>query len=378
MNPGRFSHFAWPVSPYCGKSRAYLDWKGAPYDEVVVTAYQLYFTVRRAVGRMVMPTIRTPAGEWLQDTSLIIDTLEASGQLPGPSITPPGKVQRLADRLLELHGDEWVAVAALHKRWNDPENDRFARREFGRCAFPWLPAAIATPLAAPFANRMAGFLPKLGIDDATAPGVDTYVDGLIANLEHHLGATGLPYLLGHRPGLGDFALYGPMWAHLYRDPATTSLFDDAPAVRAWLERLTSPSEADRSPTTAFLPGDEVPETLDPLFRTVFDEQMVFTDALVDAMNAWTEAPANAAATRLPRSLGDSPFVVGGRPGTRKLVTFTGWMLQRPLDAYAADPQACDPWLDRVGGASLAAMRLHRRQEMTEFKLRLVPQAPTSP
>ncbi len=29
MNQARFLHFAWRVSPYSAKTRAYLDWKGA-------------------------------------------------------------------------------------------------------------------------------------------------------------------------------------------------------------------------------------------------------------------------------------------------------------------------------------------------------------
>ena len=39
-----------------------------------------------------------------------------------------------------------------------------------------------------------------------------------ALFERHLGETGVPFLLGHRPSIGDFGLLAPIYAHLYRDP----------------------------------------------------------------------------------------------------------------------------------------------------------------
>ena len=116
-------HYAWPVSHFSAKTRPYLRFKGIPHREVRPTVHGLGVTVRRAVGRSVMPTVRLPDGRWLQDTSDIIDELER--RFPEPSITPPGHAQRVASLLLELFGDEWLVIVAMHYRWNLAENRRF-------------------------------------------------------------------------------------------------------------------------------------------------------------------------------------------------------------------------------------------------------------
>lgn len=352
------------MSPYSAKTRAYLRFKGIPFDDIPPTAGQLFRTIRRAVGRPVMPTVRTPDGEWLQDSSDIIDALEQ--RVPEPSITPPGAAQRVASLLLELHGDEWLPIVAMHTRWNLPENAAFARDEFARNGFPRLPAFIGRRLASRIVKKMRGYLPILGIRPGTRAGVDAYATRLIEILERHLQEH--PFLLGGRPCIGDFALFGPLWAHVFRDPASTARFDDAPAVRAWFDRLLTPPTG----VGGFLAGDEVPATLDPLFELLFREQFAYILALADAIERYCDA--HPEATRVPRSLGDHDFIIGGHAGTRRLITFSWWMAQRPLDAYQeaseADHPTVDAWLERVGG--LAAMRrpIRRRFVRREFKMAL--------
>ena len=122
---------------------------------------------------------------------------------------------------------------------------------------------------------------------------------------------------------------------------------------SWFERLGTPAAEPGS----FLPEDRVPETLDPVFRVLFAEQFDYFGRLVEAIDAYCAVHPDA--SRVPRSLGDTSFCMGGVSGVRKLTTFGQWMLQRPLDAYAGlGPDDREPvalWLDRVGGRE--AMRL---------------------
>ena len=111
---------------------------------------------------------------------------------------------------------------------------------------------------------------------------------------------------------------------------------------------------------------------DPLFNTLFAEQMVFVAALMDAVDAWcAEHPE---ATRVPRSLGPAPLTIGGCTGTRKLATFTHWMAQRPYDLYhgldEADRAAADRWLERVGGREAMARTVRHRFVRRDFKMGL--------
>ncbi len=326
---------SWPVSPYSAKVRAYLRWKGAAFEDQAPSVVGLQRRIAKAVGRPIMPTIERPDGTWLQDSSEIIDVLE--GELAGPSITPPGAKQRLVDRMLELHGDEWLPLAALHYRWNIPENAAFARREFAKYGAPWLPNVLGRLLIRPVANQMAGYLPKLGVDERTRPGVERFTEAQIARLDAHFADH--PFLLGSRPCLGDFALFGPLWAHLFRDPATTAMFDGAPHVRAWIERLRGP----RAEEGEFLADDAVPATLEPILAAMLAEQGAYVEALIGAIDAWCDE--NPDATRIPRALGNTPFVIGGETGERRLITESLWKIQRPLDVATDDATA---WLRTLG------------------------------
>ena len=355
-------HYSWLASPYSGKTRTYLRFKGIPHEDVPPTARQLLGTIKGAVGQAIMPTVLLPDGTWLQDSSDIIDTLEA--KYPTPSIVPQRPIQKIASLLLELHGDEWLPLFALHYRWNVPENKRFALADFAKSGFPTLPGILARRLITPFANKMAGYAPKLGVNEATIPGIVGFAIELIARLEVHFEQT--PFLLGGRPCHADFALFGPLWAHGFRDPGSTHLFDHAPHVRAWFDRLLTPAGAPGD----FLDADEIPTTLDPIFRTLFEEQFVFLQGLIAAIDEYCAA--NPDAKRVPRSLGDHPFTFGGAQGERRLVTASQWMAQRPLDVYAglgeADRSPVDAWLRRVGGFEAMQTQIRHPFERRNFKM----------
>jgi len=357
-------HYGWLVSPYSAKTRTYLRFKQIPFDDEVPSALKLATTIRKVVGKAIMPTVLRADGTWMQDSSEIIDAMEA--EFTEPSITPPGPSQQLASLLLELHGDEWLPIVALHYRWNLAGNAAFARDEFGRYGFPWLPGILARRLAAPMADKMASYLPLVGVHPETIPGVEKFTGDLIAQLDKHFYRH--HYLLGGRPCLGDFALVGPLWAHLYRDPQSRSLFVGADSVVNWMERLLDPPNE----CGEFLPGDEVPTTLDPIFKTLFAEQFAFVADLVAAIDRYCKKKPEA--TRVPRSLGDRDFVIGGCTGKRRLITFSQWMAQRPLDLYHGfdDEQrgTVDRWLSEVGGRQAMQLRIRNPFERHEFKMRL--------
>lgn len=350
----RYQHYGWSVSPYAAKTRAWLTYKGLPFDDIDVTAFFLNFTVRRIVRREILPTVKCPDGTWLQDTSVIIDTLEA--RHPEPGTVPPGPTQRIASLLLELHGDEWLLPVVIHTRWNIPENARYALDAFGRLGFPRLPRPLGKLLMWPLEYMVRKYGRMWGIRPETIPGIEAFLRELIARLDTHLSDH--PYLLGGRPCLGDFALFGPLWAHVYSDPGSRAFFDDAPAVRAWLDRLCAPPER----IGEFLPDDAVPETLDPIFETLFAEQMPALREMVEVIDAWCEA--HPKARRMPRNLDERPFTIGGHAGMRHTRSFTQFMLQRPVDAYAAlEPAqraAVDRWLGRVGGAGALDITIRNR------------------
>jgi glutathione S-transferase len=334
------THFGWLVSPYSAKTRSYLAYKEIPFSDIEPNVIQLFRTIKGAVGRVIMPTVRLSDGRWLQDSSLIIDHFEA--EAGEPSVHPTGHAQRLASYLLEVFADEWLPMAALHYRWNIEENARFAIKDFARSGIPFLPSWLGQKIVARFADRMRGYLPVLGVDEGTIPGVEEMVATTIRALDRQLERT--PYILGGRPCLGDFALFGPLWAHLYRDPGSRSLFDDAVHVRRWMDALREGAKAE----DPFLPDDVVPDCLDALFACALEDQWRWIETLVAAIDSYCDAHPDA--KRVPRALGAADFMLRSRPGkNRKLVTFVQWKAQRARQAYEAADGAADPWMRRVLG-----------------------------
>lgn len=329
-----YTHYGWPVSPYSAKTRAYLRYKQIPFEDVCPTARQLAGPIKKAVGAAIMPTIHTSDGEWMQDSSEIIDEFER--RFPHRAVVPRTPRQRVVSSLLEFHGDEWLIPLAIHYRWNYPANHKFAIAEFAKYGVPLIPGCIAKPLIRPVARKMAAYREILGITPTTIPGFESFAetlfDQLEAHFEHH------DFLLGSRPCIADFAMYATPWAHVWRDPGSRHVFDNRPRCVAWFERLNSPSGEEG----AFLSHDEVPETLLPVLETMFREQMPYTRELVARVDAYCSE--NPDATRVPRSLGYQDFSIGGVEGKRKITTFSQWMLQRPLSIYEA--------LDERGKASV--------------------------
>lgn len=395
------SLYGWLVSPYTAKVRAMLHYKRIRFHDVTPSAAVLQLRIKPAVGRTIMPSVQLADGSWRQDSALVCDEIEAvHAERP---TKPPGAAQQLASLLLELHADEWMPMVALHYRWNREDNATWAVTEFGRCGFPWLPTLLSAPLIRPFAAKMQSFRKVQGVGEPTRAGVEAFATGLIAQLEAHFARPGATdYLLGSAPCRGDFALYGPLWAHLFRDPFSRSLFDAAPNVVRWIERLHGhrrdpafpelptarpPPDAPAGPSGAsFLPRDEVPSTLDPLFGTVFAEQWPFLATLSRAIDAHVAAHPDD--ERVPRAFGYAPFVVGGHVGERRLITYQAWRLQRCLAHYEAvavapsrslELRSLDGWLERLGVAEAfralrPAVRLEREAGLPAAQDVLRPRA----
>lgn len=352
MTSGTYLHYAAEVSLYSGKTRAFLRYKGARFEEVALSRRVYREVIVPAVGRAVIPVVRTPEGEMLQDTTVIIDALD--DRLGGPSVYPEGPLQRLVSLLLEVYGDEWLVMPAMHYRWHyKRENLAFILEEFGAVvggAPPrrgrWL-LGIAPALY--FGGMYSGYF---GITRAMRGVIEASYVGFLRDFDRHLAAH--PYLLGTRPSIGDLGLVAPLYAHLYRDPKPGRLMRDvAPNVARWVERMQAPPEPRGG---AFLPDDEVPQTLLPILRRMFDEQAPVLVDTIRRTDAWARAHREAVA--VPRMIGSHRYLVGGVAAERKVTPYSQWMFQRPLDAFAALTSAeharIDPVLASVGG--LAALQ----------------------
>lgn len=354
--------FGAPLSLYSGKARAYLDWKGADYTEVLATPDIHQSEIIPAVGRPVIPVVKLADGTILQDTTVIIDHFEAV--LPGPPVYPDTPRQRLAALLLETYGDEWLVIPAMHYRWN--YNEEWVYGEFGKVALPSGTEAEQQEAGKARGAAFKGFVPMLGINKATIPAVEASYEALLADLDAHFAAH--PFLLGSRPSIGDFGLIGPLYAHNYRDPASGEIMRRlAPNVTKWVERMIAP----KPQSGEFLEGDEVPETLLPVLARMMGEQLPYLTNVASMLDDWAKANGDA---ELPRALGMAPFEIEGICGERLSLPFSLWMLQRSLDYLASlegnDRAACEAMLRKCGGDLLLDFKMPVRLVFENHQLRV--------
>ncbi|QTD55359.1 glutathione S-transferase family protein [Parasphingorhabdus cellanae] len=356
--------YAAPLSLYSGKARAYLDWKDVDYEEVLSSGEVYKDIIVPKVGRPVIPVIDTDDGHTIQDTTCIIDHFEAV--VPGPSVYPDTPKQRLVALLLETFGDEWLVIPAMHYRWN--YNEEWVYGEFGATAAPDATSEEQLALGRERGANFKGFCPILGINPHTIPAIEASYEALLADLDVHFAAH--DYLLGSRPSIGDYGLIGPLYAHLYRDPASGEIMKRlAPRVATWVERMVNV----KTPLSGeFLPDDEVPESLFPVLNRMMREQMPFLQTTAHMLDAWAKDNEGA---EIPRALGMADFTVEGVTAQRIAPPFSLWMLRRALDYYAglaeAHKSAVDSMLSSVDGADGFQQFQHgRRLVFEKFKLAL--------
>jgi glutathione S-transferase len=349
-----YIHYAWHLSYFSGKSRSYLLYKNIPHIEKPIDFYTFSVRAKKHTNAAVMPIVVTPEGEWLQDTSHIIDRLEQ--RFPEAPVVPATPVQRMASYLMELWGDEWWLVVAMYTRWCHPENYVVFERDAGRGLLPYFPRFIQNRVAAKAANQMRGHLPSLGLVPGQIEMVAEWTRNALDLLEAHFAQ--YPFLFGDKPSIGDFGLIGPLYAHLGRDPwSKRELIDPRRNLSAWVDRMNNP----KALSGKFLPNDQVPDTLTPIFQLICREFLPLIEGILREVNiALPKCPPGKA---LPRGLGGVNFPMGNGSYRRAAIPYILWMVQRMLDMSRQMPPKDQAdvraWLRSVGGDHLLELEIPR-------------------
>ena len=211
-------------SYFTAKARAYLLWSGLPFKEVQSTNDVYRQIILPKVGWPVIPILidenNTSAVVYIQDTSDIIDYCEFtySDFINKKSLPPISCVkQRIASFCLEALADLWLMIPAMHYRWNYPENRHFITHEWVRAMDPLVKPTYfddACKRASKSMSKFANSLPILGVNDELLPAIENDYLHFLKLLENHFKLHS--YILGDRPSFADFALMGPLYAHLFR------------------------------------------------------------------------------------------------------------------------------------------------------------------
>jgi len=227
--------FGAELSPYSVKVRSYYRYKELPHrwivrDSNTMAEYQKHAKIP------IVPLVVTPDATAMQDSTPIIETLEALH--PSPSIHPEDPVAAFVSALVEEFGDEWGNKWMFHLRWAR-EVDQMASA--GRIAATMMPGAAEDQIAATadqVRERMVGRVWFVGSNAQTGPQIERSFKEGLAQLDAHLATR--PYLFGGRPSFGDFGLWGQIY-EAWTDPTGSSLIEGgARNVLDWVQRMTWP------------------------------------------------------------------------------------------------------------------------------------------
>ncbi len=364
----RYRLYGAEFSLYSGKARSYLRKKNIPFDEITATVKQYKKFIVPRTGVRYIPVVQTPDDHVLQDTTVIIDELEK--RFSDHSVYPNTPKQRLVSLLLEVYGDEWLVIPAMHYRWNYPAtNADFIHQEFGSLVAPNAPAFIQRFLGKKLGSKFSAMVPKLGVHEHNITAIEhSYVE-LLSDLQAHFEQH--PFLLGDKPCIADFGFIGPLYAHLFRDPAPGKLMRaKAPAVCAWVGRMTNDSPA--LCRGEWLENDEIPETLLPILKRMAREQLPVLANTNQRLDEWRADNPNTA--EVSRLLGSHQFSIGGIQSERAIQPYCLWMFQRPVDYYQSlsadllENHSVNALLSQTGFADALSAGLSNRLVRKDNKL----------
>jgi len=355
-----YTLYATPLSLYSGKARAYLRWKNVSFDEVLTTR-EVMQDILPVIGWPVIPIMRLDSGTLVQDTGDIITHVEADH--PTPPVMPGSPLQDFISEILHVYGDEWLTIPAMHYRWH--YNEDFTYAEFGKTVAPNADTQTQYEIGKKNGAKFKGFVPMLGITEDTIPAIESSYKAFLSEFSNHLDEH--PFLMGARPSLADFSFYGPLYAHLYRDPASGDIMKAlAPNVVAWVERLLTADYGDGELAS----NDCIPETLYPLLKRHFAEHLPVLQRTNALLAAWAENQSSGA--EIPRALGMAEFSIGDTNGQTLAKTFSLYRLQAAMDKYeglsAADKEKADHILETTGGGALKEFKVAARLTRKNYKL----------
>jgi glutathione S-transferase len=272
---GAYQIFGSEMSPYSVKVRAHFRYKGLPHVWIPRRA-ENDEDYRRHAKLPLIPLVVTPDDEAIQDSTPILEAIEA--RHPSPSIHPDDPALGFLSALVEEFGDEWGNKLMFHHRWYDPVDQNAASLVLARLSLPFGDKASVEARAGAIKARMTGRGGFVGSSDANAPKITAYYLELLDLLEPHL--RNRRYLFGARPAFGDFGL-APQLYEASVDPTCGAMIRArGPAVLDWCHRMLEPRV-----DGAFETWAELAPTLAPLLAYIGRYFLPWTRANARALAA---------------------------------------------------------------------------------------------
>lgn len=327
-------------SPYSLKMRAVLRYRNIAFTWVPRDSAwdDLPPVPVRLIPVIAFPDESGRYTESMIDSSPLIERLET--MFAGRSVVPSDPVVAFLDYLIEDYGDEWVTKAMFHYRW--------FYEEAADKAGSLLPLDADLQMSPDrwekskefITGRQTGRMALVGCTEANKPIVEESYERLLAILQRHLVSS--PFLLGTRPGRGDFGVFGQLRQLVGWDPVSARMaVQRAPRVVTWVERTDDlswwPSEGD----DGWVDRGAIPPTTIELLHEIGRCYVPF----MLANNAAFESGADEVVCQIDgREYRQGPF-----PYQRKCLA---WLRERYADLADTDRSAVDSLLAGTGCSQL--------------------------
>ncbi len=223
------------TSPYSHKVMTYMHYKGIPYKRMQVTLDTYTKEIPSLVGQTIIPVILTPDDRVMQDSTPIMQWFET--QYPANAAIPQDRRLAFIMWLLEEFGDEYMPRIHMHTRWGNEQNRQTISHRIARGLSFASAELTAQALAPMLLERQSGFDLHLGLQgDGIRDNMERQIADLLAILEEHF--THFQFLLGFKPSLADFSLYGSLHTHLFNDPQSNQIMEvGAPRTCRWMDTI---------------------------------------------------------------------------------------------------------------------------------------------
>src|SRR3984957_19751933 len=170
------------LSPYSVKVRSYFRYKGIPHRWIPRSLdadgeYQKYSKLP------LVPLVVTPENEGSQDSTPIIDRVEA--RHPEPSIHPADPVAQFISALTEEFGDEWGNKWMFHYRWARDVDQISSAGRLARMRAPQASEQEHDAFTAKVRARMVDRVWFVGSNATTAPQIEAGFLEMLPLLDQH-------------------------------------------------------------------------------------------------------------------------------------------------------------------------------------------------
>ncbi len=235
MSDNNYIIYGSEYSPFSVKVRSYFRYKNIPHEWRVRTLDNMSEFQALAKLPLVPLVHNQETGEVLQDSTPIIEKLES--RYPKNSITPENGSIAFLSTLIEEYADEWVNKPMFHFRWWREVDQNHVADGLAKTLNPKANADELAKFSAQLKARMVPRLSFVGSNAQNKELIETSFDELLELLEVHLKSRS--YLLGGRPSLADFGLFGQLYC-CTQQPTTQHKLDAFSHISRWIKRMLDP------------------------------------------------------------------------------------------------------------------------------------------